>query len=381
MSQAGAPIYLDHAAATPVDPRVLDVFVDVERRCAGNPASLHAAGRAARQALESARGEAAHALGVPANGVWFVSGGTEANVTIVRGSGVVDRPVLLAPAIEHPSVAAAAERWRGVVGWAVTPDGRAAVVDPEAPIGLVCLAHAQSEIGTVQPVEAAAAVARRAGVPLHVDASQTLGRLPLTPVLAAADTVALSAHKAGGLRGCTVLVAPRGAVFAPLLVGGGHERGRRAGTPSPGLAAATARAIRLAVEERAERAAAMAAARAALVAAVRAGAGPGAVTVVGGDGAEHMPNIATLCFERVDGRALLPALDLLGVHASQGTACSSGSPEPPLVLRSMGMDVARSRRCVRFSVSHRTTLDEVREAARRIVSAVVRLATLDARGS
>jgi len=190
----GEPVYLDHAAATPVDPRVLDEFLAVERRCPGNPSSLHGAGRAARRALEAARDEAAMALGVPSDAVSFVSGGTEANVTAVRGAGDLARPVLMAPAVEHPSVGAAAERWRGVVAWSVDASGRAVVVDPGTPVGLVCLAHAQSEIGTLQPIAAAAAVARELGAPLHVDAAQSLGRVPLTAVGFVADAGAASTN-------------------------------------------------------------------------------------------------------------------------------------------------------------------------------------------
>jgi len=357
-------IYLDHNACTPVDARVLERFNQVERVCPANPGSVHRAGRAAAAALERARDAVARAFAADSEQVVFVSGGTEANNIAVCCQGDPTLPVLLAP-LEHPSVVGPAED-RGALWWAVDASGRAVVHPPTTPVGLVCMVHAQNEIGTLQPVAEAAAVARRQNAPLHVDISQSLGRVPLTEVLASADTIAVSPHKVGGLRGLAVLIARRPQLLRPLLRGGSQERGLRPGTGSPALAAANALAIELALGEQVTRSQAMANARARFESALdpsvrrrRLGSG------------DALPNTVMLLFEGVDGRNLLPALDLAGVEASQGSACSSGSPEPPRVLSAMGLSEADARRCVRFSFDWRIEPDTAERAA-AIVSDAVR---------
>ncbi|MCC6785397.1 MAG: aminotransferase class V-fold PLP-dependent enzyme [Planctomycetes bacterium] len=357
---------LDHDATTPVDPRVLARFLEVEREAPGNPGSVHALGRRARAALEEARAELADALRIPTDAVVFLASGTEANHLAVRGLGDPRLP-LLASAVEHKSVLAAASE-RGLREWGLDRCGRAVVRPVEGRVGMLALAQAQGELGSVQPVAAAAALARELGVPLHVDAAQSLGRIQHELVLRDADTVAISAHKLGGLRGGSALLVLR-ARPRPLLRGGGQEGGLRAGTASPSLAAATARAVALAVGELASRATAMAAARDAFLAELRALVDCAPLVPP----AECLPNTTMLCFDGVDGRALVLALDLAGVLASQGAACSSGSPEPPAVLRAMGLGELESRRCVRFSTAASTTVDDAREAAQRVARVVLAL--------
>ncbi len=358
-------IYLDHNACTPVDPRVLRRFIEVERATPANPASLHGSGRSAARAVEDARDALAGALDAQPDQLVFVSGGTEANNLIVNGAGDTALPVLLAP-VEHPSVTVGAER-RGAVWWQVRPDATAAVTAVDQPIGLVCLVHAQSEVGTLQPLEQARAVADDAGVPLHVDAAQTLGRVDLRPVLQLADSITFSAHKAAGLRGASVVWLRHPASIAPLIRGGGQERGHRAGTVSPALAAATALAVQLAVDERAQRAAHMGAALDAFETAMAA-ADARRLTPT-----HAIPNTAAYLFAGIDGRALMPALDLAGVQASQGSACSSGAPSPPRVLTAMGLDEHDARSCVRFSVSHTTSIDDARAAGHAVADAIAHL--------
>lgn len=347
--------HLDHNATTPADPRVLERFLEVERECPGNPSSLHQAGRRARACVEAARLQVAKALEVAAAEVVFVSGGTEANNLAVLGSGDASLPVLLAEC-EHPSVLEPA-RLRGCVPWRMDGAGAVQVVPPAQPVGLLCLVHGQNEVGTLQPVAAAGALARKLAVPLHVDAAQTLGRVPLRDVLAWATTLALSPHKAGGLRGSGVLIVRGGAEVRPLLRGGGQERGIRPGTVSPALAASSALAIELACREQDVRAKAMLVARAEFLGALQA-VRHEVVTELG----RSLPNTAMVWFQGVDGRALLPALDLAGVEASQGSACSSGAPTPPRVLTAMGFDVARARACVRFSFAASHTAEAARAA-------------------
>jgi cysteine desulfurase len=207
-------------------------------------------------------------------------------------------------------------------------------------------------------------LARKLAVPLHVDAAQTLGRVKLAEALEWATSLALSPHKAGGLRGSGVLVA-RG-TLRPLLHGGGQERGLRPGTVSPALVAANALAIELACREQDARALAMSTARAEFLGALRS-LRHEVVTPLQGS----LPNTAMVWFPGVDGRALLPALDLAGVEASQGSACSSGSPMPPRVLLAMGLEQERARACVRFSFAPQG--DGARAAGEVVAQVVARL--------
>ena len=364
MSQA-APLFLDHNAGGPVDPRVLARFLEVESRCPANPASVHGPGRRARAVLEEARAQIAAVFATPQDDVVFVSGGTEANNLAVRGLGDPALPALLAP-IEHASVMAPAAA-RGQVAWQVDALGRAVVTLPEQPVGIVCLVHGQSEVGTLQPIEVAADLAAKMQVPLHVDAAQTLGRVDLTPVVQRAASVSLSPHKCGGMRGFGVLLAREASSrLRPLLHGGGQEGGLRSGTVSPALAAATALAIELAQREHESNAARMAACRNAVWRELAASALPcKLLTPTEGS----LPNTAAVAFEGIDGRSLLPALDLAGIAASHGSACSSGSPLPPRVLLAMGLDEAAARAVVRFSFSRDDDERLGQDAAQRVAQA------------
>ncbi len=367
MTASDPAAFCDFNAGGPVTAEVLARFVEVERACPGNPASAHGAGRHARAALEAARGEIAAALEVAAVDVVFTSGGTEAANLAVRGLGAAALPVLLAP-VEHPAVHEAASA-RGVQLWDVDRDGAARVSEPTGAVGLVCLVHAQGELGTLQPIAAAVALARRLQVPLFVDAAQTLGRVPLRDVVASGAVVALAPHKAGGLRGHGVLAGhDLHRVLRPLLRGGAQELGLRPGTQSPALAAANALAIVRAVDEQPQRAAAMLAARSAFVdACARSGVEHRVLTPL----ANSVPNTVMVHFANVDGRNLVPALDLAGVHASHGSACSSGATTPPRVLSAIGLREDDARACVRFSFGWNDELARARDVGAR-VGALVR---------
>lgn len=354
--------FCDFNAGAPVQPDVLARFVEVERACPGNPASAHAPGRQARSVLEAARAQIAAAFELDAADVVFTSGGTEAANLAVAGLGPPELPVALAP-VEHPAVFEAARR-RGVRTWSVTADGSALVGAPPDPVGLLCLVHAQSELGTLQPVAAAAELARELAVPLFVDAAQSLGRVPLRAVIASGAIVALSPHKAGGLRGHGVLLGRElRRELRPLLRGGAQELGLRPGTPSVALAAANALAIERAVAEQDERAAAMRAARAAFVDALaQSGVEHRVLTPI----ANSVPNTAMIFFAHVDGRNLVPALDLAGVFASHGSACSSGAPTPPRVLGAIGLGDDEARACVRFSFGWNDAREHARDVGARV---------------
>jgi len=346
-------VFCDWNAGAPVEPAVLERFLAIERECPANPASVHGPGRRSRAEVEGARAQIAAALQVAPDDVVFTSGGTEAVNMAVRGLGDIHRPVLLAP-IEHPAAIEAA-RERGIVEWDVDDSGRAIVAAPDSPVGLVSLVHAQSELGTLQPVAAARELATSLQVPLFVDAAQSLGRVVMDDIVTQADAIALSPHKCGGLRGHGVLIAQdAGEHLRPLLRGGGQEQGLRAGTQSPALAAANALAIELAINQVAERRRYMREARDAFLRGLRAsGAAHRVLTPL----ATSVPNTVMIAFANVDGRNLLPMLDLAGIHASHGNACSSGSPFPPAILQFLGLLEADALACVRFSFGWRHAHD------------------------
>jgi cysteine desulfurase len=361
--------FCDFNAGGPVHPDVLACFVDVQRACPANPASVHAPGRRARAVLEQARSCIARVFGLDAGDVLFTGGGTEAANLAVLGLGDAALPVLLSPA-EHPAVWEPAER-RGLRLWQVDAQGTAQVTEPADPVGLLALVHAQSEVGTLQPVALASSLAHHLRVPLFVDAAQTLGRIDLRPVLSAGAAMALSPHKAGGLRAHAVLVG-QGLQqnLRPLQLGGGQEFGLRPGTQSPALAAANALAIERAVAEQGARAAAMLAVRTTFASGLQHAR---CEHLVHTPLANSVPNTLMVEFRRVDGRNLLPALDLAGVHASHGSACASGAPTPPRILSAMGLAEASARACVRFSFAGDETLADVARAADRTAEVVRRL--------
>lgn len=293
----------------------------------GNPSSVHAAGRAARHRLEEAREAIAQRFGVAPADLVFTSGGTEADALAIHAFGR-DRRIVIG-ATEHDAVRAAAP---GAFAMPVDRDG---VADLDAlagalrgPPALVCLMLANNETGTIQPVAEAAALCRAAGAWLHVDAVQAAGRMPVSLAALGAHSLALSSHKLGGPQGAgALLLAPDAAAhLAPMILGGGQERGRRGGTPPlPAIAGFAAAAVEAAdparlapLRDRAERAA------------LEAGA------VALGAGAARLPNTTCLALPGVAALTQVIALDLAGVAVSAGAACSSGKVARSHVLEAMG---------------------------------------------
>lgn len=361
-------IYLDHNATTAVEPEVLERFIAVEREYPANPDSLHAKGRQARAVLEQAREDIAAALAVVPDEIFFTSGGTESNNMVVAGLGDPSLPVL-AGVVEHASVLEPA-KVRSLIPLAVDHTGRVMLAEPVTRAGLLCLVQAQNEVGTLQPVEQAAELARQLSIPLHLDLAQGLGRLPLQAALALCDSATLTSHKCGGLKGVGILFLRGGAQdLRPMVRGGAQERSLRPGTSSPALAAATAVAVRLAVSETDRRADRMRALRDRFVADLSRQVPVRCLTPHAA-----LPNTAMLLLDVPDGRMLLPALDMAGVAVSQGSACSSGSPRPPEVLLAMGLTEDDARRCVRFSFGHHMADEECAQACARVATVVKRLA-------
>ncbi|MFW7266368.1 cysteine desulfurase family protein [Gluconacetobacter sp. Hr-1-5] len=329
-------IYFDANASEPVRPAALEAMVRAAS-VTGNPSSVHRAGRQARAVLESARERLAGLFGARAENCVMTSGGTEANLLAVAGLGAGRR--VLASAIEHDAVRAAA------VAESIPVDGDGVVrldvlermlAEPDAPPALVCLMLANNEVGTIQPVAEAARLCRSHGALLHVDAVQAAGRIAVDLRELGADSLAISGHKFGGVKGAgaLLLAGETTRVLSPVMAGGGQELGRRGGTPAlPAIAAmaeAAAEAVRALANE--DGTSQMAGWRDAIeAAAVAVGA------VACGDAAPRLPNTTSLALPERAAQTQLIALDLAGFGVSAGSACSSGKVARSHVLEAMGL--------------------------------------------
>ncbi len=370
-------IYLDHNAITPMRPEALEA-VERALRTFGNPSSVHAAGRAARDVLDEARGRVARALSARPAEVVFTSGATESAALAIRGALAVAPPqrrALAVTAVEHPCVLDLARELARDEGVPVqvVPVDRRGVLDLEAlrqavgeETALVCCMLANNETGVLQPVAEVAATARRAGALFLCDAVQAVGKIPVEVGELGADLVAITGQKFGGPRGAGALWIRPELGLRPLF-GGHQERGRRAGTENlPGIAGLGA-AIQGATAARG--------AEAPRIRALRDRLEGGLLEAVprsrvNGAGAERLPTTASVAFEGCDSEALLIAMDLAGICASAGAACTSGSTKPSHVLSAMGLSLNEARATIRFSVGWSTIPEEV-ESALRIVPPLV----------
>ncbi|WFE27205.1 cysteine desulfurase family protein [Solwaraspora sp. WMMD791] len=365
--------YLDHAATTPMLDEAVETYVATARRV-GNASSLHAAGRAARRTVEEARERVAAALGARPSEVIFTAGGTESDNLAVKGifwariAAAPQRRRILASAVEHHAVLDAVQ-WLAThehaeVTWlAVDADGRVAVDTLQAALdtaadttALVSVMWANNEVGTVQPVASFAALAARSGVPLHTDAVQAVGQLPVDFAASGAAALTVSGHKVGGPAGVGALLLGRDVACTPLLHGGGQERDVRSGTLDTAGIAAFSVAVEVAVKRQAEHAARVGALRDDLVDRVRAVV-PDAV--YNGDPVDRLPGNAHFSFPGCEGDALLLLLDAQGIACSTGSACSAGVAQPSHVLLAMAADDDRARSSLRFSLGHDSTSAEV----------------------
>jgi cysteine desulfurase len=364
-AKAARGIYLDWNATTPPRPEVVEAMTASARETWGNPASVHGPGRAARARVESAREAVAEVARCDPRDVVLTSGGTEANNLALRSAFAGGRGVLVTSRLEHPSVARVAEalesEGRARVRWlrclspgTIDLDDLARALS-EGEVRLVALQAVNAETGVLQPVREALAMARRAGVRVHVDAVQSFGRSE--DVAEEADTRSLAAHKMRGPKSIGALVARPGLALTPILLGGSQERGLRPGTVDPVAAAGLFVAARHARTSPA-RWAALAPLRDTLEAGLL-GLAKGAR--VNGLGAPRAPHVTSVAFPQWTGAELVAALDLEGVAASAGSACSAGTAEPSAVLAAMG-DPDAATRTVRFSLGEETTADDVAAA-------------------
>ncbi|WP_106214084.1 cysteine desulfurase family protein [Kineococcus rhizosphaerae] len=378
--------YLDHASTTALRPEALDALVAQAARGAGNPSSLHSAGRRARVVVEESREALAAALGARAGEVVWTSGGTESDNLALTGllrarrdADPVRRRVLLA-ATEHHAVLDCVEHLQAREGVEVTwlpVDGtglldlaalEAALVGDD--VALVSLMWANNEVGTVQPVARAAELAHAAGVPLHTDAVQAVGHLPVDFAASGADLLSLSAHKFGGPVGTGALLVKRGTSLVPLQHGGGQELGVRSGTLDAAGAAASAAALTAAVADLPTEARRLAGLRDRLLAGLTQV--PGAVVRGARPGAGRLPGNAHVTFAGCEGDSLTYLLDAAGVECSTGSACQAGVPQPSHVLLAMGLDAEEAAGALRFSLGWNSTDADVDAALAAIGPAVER---------
>jgi cysteine desulfurase len=380
------PIYLDHNATTPLLPEVLEAMRACYAQPYYNPASQHAYGRQARCAIEAARERVGELLGANmrsrnADQVIFTSGGTEANNLAVLGlaqatnsakSVEFSRPHAIVSALEHPSVSGAADELSRR-GWQVSrlPADSTGIVRvdqlqeslrPET--RLVAVMLGQNETGVLQPVAELAAICAEHGVPLHTDAAQVVGKLPVDFRALRVATMTVAAHKFHGPLGIGALVARPDVEIRALLFGGVQQRSLRPGTESVALAVGMCRALELWQAQSEARTAHLSRLRDQFEAVIIAG-WPDAVVI--GQGSARLPHTSSITFPGLDRQALFMALDQAGVACSTGSACASGSSEPSSALVAMGLPRPLIDGALRFSFGATTTPDEAAAAARRIL--------------
>jgi len=359
-------IYLDHAATTPVDGRVLAAMLPYFSDDYGNPSSSHTFGRRAEKAVEQARRDVAACLNCTPAEIIFTGCGSEADNLALRGAALAVREQrgaghLVVSAIEHEAVLATARQLRDHFGFALTelvPDseGRilaeavARALRPDT--ALVSVMYANNEIGTIEPVAEIAQVCRERGVLFHTDAVQAASQLDVDVNKLGVDYLALGAHKFYGPKGVGALYLRAGAPVLPILTGGGHERGLRAGTSNVPYIVGLAEALKITVAEREAHNNRFRALRDRLVESVLRLVPESQLS---GHRAGRLPNHASFVFRGVDGNELLMRLDLLGIAASSGSACKTGDPKPSSVLLALGLSPEWALGSLRVTVGRQTT--------------------------
>lgn len=364
------PVYLDHAATTPMRPEAIAAYTDA-MAVVGNPSSIHSQGQQARRMLEEARETVAATLGADPIEVVFTSGGTEAVNLAVKGmywarADGGRRPRILVPGGEHHATLDTVEwleRAEGArPGW-LPLDHEGRIVVPESidggDVALLSFLAVNNEVGTVQPVAALAAVARAAGVPVHVDAVAAYGHVPLDFGSLGVDALSVSAHKIGGPVGIGALVLSRSSTVVPLIHGGGQQRQVRSGTQDLAAAVSFAVAARAAETERVEETARLSALRDRLIRGVRAAVPEAVLSGPEPASGERVASNAHFAFPGAQGDSLLFLLDLAGVSVSTGSACQAGIPEPSHVLIAMGRTEEEARSALRFTLGRTSTEADV----------------------
>ena len=383
-------VYLDHAGTTAMDPRVVEAMTPYFSQVYGNPSSLHTVGQEARYALDEARDRVARVLGCRAREIVFTGGGSEADNAAIHGVATALQETgnhIITSKTEHHAVLHTCQRLEDL-GFQVTylPVDKFGMVHPEAVqqaitdrTALVSIMYANNEIGTVNPISEIGTVVRSRAAELgrtivmHTDAVQAAGFLDLNVGRLCVDMLSLSGHKFHGPKGTGVLYVKRGTPFMPLIVGGGQERERRAGTENiPGIVGISV-ALELADAEREESSARCAALRDRIIQVVSEQV-PNCV--LNGHPTDRLPNNINFSFRGIEGEPILLGLDMAQIAASSGSACSSGSLEPSHVLLALGQSAELARGSLRITLGKKNTAEEVDYMLEVLVGLVERLRRL-----
>lgn len=373
-------IYMDYAATTPVLPEVLEAMLPYFTEEFGNASGVYSWSRAARQAMDQARDKVAEILGAQAEEIVFTGGGSESDNLAIKGTAWAYRERgrhIITSAIEHHAVLEACH-WLERQGFEVTylPVDSEGRVDPQVVKDalrpdtiLVSIMHANNEVGTIQPIGEIAEIVRDSQAVFHTDAVQTAGVLDINVDRLGVDLLTISGHKFYGPKGVGVLYVRKGTKLSPLIHGGGHERRRRAGTENiPGIVG-LAKALEITHREREAENARLIKLRDKLI------AGLAAIphTRVNGSLQHRLPNNVNVCFEFIEGESLLLTLDMRGVAASSGSACTSGSLEPSHVLLAMGLPHEIAHGSLRLTLGRGTTEADIDYVLGEIPQIVERL--------
>lgn len=372
-------IYLDHAATTPLAGEVLEAMMLFFSECWGNASAVYATGREARRAIEDARKAVAASIGAQPQEICFTSGGSESDNMAIRGTASALKEKgkhIITTAIEHHAVLNPCKQLQqeGYEVTFVSPD-REGRIDPEdirkairQDTVLISVMTANNEIGTIEPVSEIGRICRENGIAFHTDAVQAIGTIPVNVQETGCDLLSLSAHKFYGPKGVGALYIREGTRLNPLIAGGEQERGLRAGTENvPGIAG-LGKAIAMAGENLERNAKHMCRMRERLTEGILS-AVPG--TVLNGPEEERLPNNCSLCFEGIDGEALLLRLDLAGIAASAGSACTAGSREVSHVLKAIGLTEKDAKSSLRLTTGIHTTEEEIDETV-KIIGEIVK---------
>lgn len=393
MSYGSDRIYLDHAATTPVDPAVMQAMLPFFAQGFGNPSSIYQSGQEAHAALDRARGRVAGVLGCRSSEVIFTSGATESIGLALRGAAWAAKirnpestPHIISTAVEHHAVLHTLDALERQ-GFRITLvqcdlDGRVRAADVIAAIEqetcLVSVMLANNEVGAIQPVAEIGAEVRSRGILMHTDAVQAAGSLSLDVNALNVDLLSLSAHKFYGPKGVGVLYVRKGSRLEWTQQGGGQESGRRGGTENVPLIVGMGEAIARAQQSSDQYVAFASELRDELWRAIQERIDD--VTLNGPEpGSDRLPNNLNITIEGVQGETALLSLDMMGVEASAGSACTTGSSEPSHVLLAMGLDEESARASLRLSVGRGNSIEEMYQAADALAEVVSRIRTLAGR--
>lgn len=376
-------IYLDHAATTPLDPRVLEAMLPYFTTEYGNASSIYLLGRHAMQAIDSAREQVAELLNCRPTEIAFTGCGSESDNLALKGMAYTSQKKgnhIITTPIEHHAILHTCqylERFGFKTTYlpvdkygCVNPDDvERAITDQTI---LVSVMYANNEVGTIEPVAEIGRICRAKKIPFHVDAVQAGGSLPIDVVALHADLLSLSAHKFYGPKGVGILYVRQGMRILPQMQGGSQERGRRAGTENVAGIVGAAAALRLAYEELPEVTPRLVALRDRLIESLLSIPG----SVLTGHPTHRLPNNASFCFEGVEGESILLNLDLLGIAASTGSACTSGSTEPSHVLVAMGLPPEVAHGSLRLTIGKENTDADIDVILNEVPKIVAKLRSL-----